>query len=70
MASLLKHKVQQHIFIILTESWKHRLIYSLHNSKARLPHSLSYENLATHILIKFIIKVLRDIEEIDNEGEI
>ena len=25
-----------------------RLTYSLHNSKARLPHSLSYKNLATH----------------------
>ena len=27
---------------------RHRLIYSLHNSKARLPHSLSYKELATH----------------------
>ena len=27
---------------------RHRLTYSLHNSKARLPHSLSYKELATH----------------------
>ena len=29
---------------------KHRLTYSLHNSKARLPHSLSYKELATQAL--------------------
>ena len=27
---------------------RHRLTYSLHNSKARLPHSLSYKELVTH----------------------
>ena len=38
---------------------RHKSIYSLHNSKARLPHSLSYENLATHTLDKTIHKINR-----------
>ena len=38
---------------------KHKSIYSLHNSKARLPHSLSYKNLAAHAFDEIIHKINR-----------
>ena len=38
---------------------EHKLIYSLHNSKARLPHSLSYKDLVTYAFDQTIHKINR-----------
>ena len=38
---------------------KHKSIYSLYNSKAKLSHSLSYKNLATHVFDQTIHKRIR-----------
>ena len=38
---------------------RHRLTSSLHNSKVRLPHSLSYKELATHAFNRTIHKIIK-----------